>query len=47
MVPLEMQGDVSKGDRVTVDIKGADGEAEVLAGFLRPLDLALEVLGEV
>jgi hypothetical protein len=47
MVSLEMQRDVSKGHRVSVDVEGADGRGDVDAVFFGVLDLALEVLGEV
>lgn len=47
MVALEVEGDVGKGLWVAIDVEGADGAREVLAGLFRLLDLAVEVLGEV
>lgn len=47
MVALEVEGDVGKGLWVAINVEGADGAREVLAGLCRLLDLAVEVLGEV
>lgn len=47
MIALEVEGDVGKGLGIAVDIQGADGTGEVLAGFLCLFDLAVKVLREV
>lgn len=47
VVPLQVQRDVAEGDRVAVDVEGADGRVWVLAALFCLSELALEVLGEV
>ena len=47
VVALQMQGDVSEGSGIAVDVEGLDGAARVLVVFLGVVQLAEEVLGEV
>ena len=47
VVPLQVERDVAEGDRVAVDVEGANGRVRVLAALFCLSELALEVLGEV